>query len=201
MATGHPGWPARLRHGTVELRPLRWRDAARWSELRLRNEAWLAPWEPSSSHSWGQRHSVSAYLSMHRALLGQARRGASLPFAVLVDGQLAGQLTVANVVRGVLRSGHIGYWVAEEQAGRGVITTAVALAVDHCFGPVGLHRVQVEIRPENAASRRVVDKLGFRQEAFYQRYLDIDGGYRDHLGFALTVEDVPEGLVRRHLRP
>ncbi|CAN5257503.1 GNAT family protein [soil metagenome] len=192
-----PGWPARLRHGRVALRPLRWRDAARWSELRLRDESWLAPWEPSSPHSWAHRHSVPSYLSMHRALTAQARRGVSLPFAVVYDGQMAGQLTVANVVRGVLRSGHIGYWIARDVAGRGVTTVAVALVVDHCFGPVGLHRVQADIRPENAASRRVVDKLGFRQEAFYRRYLDIDGAYRDHLGFALTVEDVPGGLVRR----
>lgn len=197
MAAGHPGWPVRLRHGPVGVRPLRLRDAAQWSSLRICNEAWLAPWEPSSPYSWAQRHTRSAYAAMFNVLRGQARRGMTLPFAILYDDALVGQLTVSNVVRGVLRSAHVGYWVDRDHAGRGVTTTALALVVDHCFGPVGLHRIQADIRPENVASRRVVDKLGFRQEAFYLRYLDIDGAYRDHVGYAVTAEDVPGGLVRR----
>ncbi len=197
MAAGHPGWPVRLQYGRVGLRPLRLRDARQWSLLRLRNEAWLTPWEPTSPYPWTQRHTRSAYLAMVRVLRGPARRGVSLPFGVLYDDVLVGQLTVSNVVRGVLKSAHVGYWIDQEVAGRGVTTTALALAVDHCFGPVGLHRIQVDIRPENSASRRVVEKLGFRQEALYLRYLDIDGAYRDHLGFALTVEDAPGGLIRR----
>ncbi len=191
------GWPARLQHGRVGLRPLRLRDAGRWSSLRLRDEAWLAPWEPTSPYPWAQRHSRTAYIAMVNALRGQARRGMTLPFGILYDDVLVGQLTVSNVVRGVLRSAHVGYWIDEEHAGLGVTPTALALVVDHCFGPVGLHRIQADIRPENTASRRVVEKLGFRQEAFYPRYLDINGAYRDHLGFALTVEDVPGGLLRR----
>ena len=197
MTAGHPGWPARLQRARVALRPLRLRDAARWSSLRVSNEAWLAPWEPSSPYPWAQRHTRSAYIAMVRVLRGQARVGTMLPFAILYDDAVVGQLTVSNVVRGVLRSAHVGYWIDKGHAGRGVTTTALALAVDHCFGPVGLHRIQADIRPENAASRRVVEKLGFRQEAYYVRYLDIDGAFRDHLGFAVTVEDAPWGLVRR----
>ena len=85
-------------------------------------------------------------------------------------------------------------------AGRGIIPTAVALATDHCFATVGLHRVEVNIRPENAASLRVVEKLGFRPEGLRPRYLHIDGDWRDHLSFALTADEVPEGLLARWLR-
>lgn len=179
------------------MRPLRARDAAAWSQLRLSNEDWLAPWEPSSSQSWPDRHSISAYLAMLNRLRKQTRVGVVLPFAVTYDGALAGQLTVANIVRGALRSAQIGYWIDRAVAGRGVMTVAVALATDHCFGPVGLHRVQIDIRPENTASRRVVEKLAFREEARFVRYLDIAGGFRDHIGYALTVEDCPRGLVTR----
>jgi ribosomal-protein-alanine N-acetyltransferase len=186
-----------LRRGQVALRPPRLRDGAAWSRLRLSNEDWLAPWEPSSPQSWTARHSTAAYASMWNRLRPQARAGLILPFIVTVDDELAGQLTVANVVRGALRSAQIGYWIDQKVAGRGVMTVAVALAVDHCFGPVGLHRVQVDIRPENGPSRRVVEKLGFREEAHFVRYLDIDGAFRDHIGYALTVEDCPRGLVRR----
>lgn len=163
----------------------------------MSNEAWLAPWEPSSPQSWADRHSMSAFLAMLNRLRRQTRTGSVLPFAVTYDGALVGQLTVANIVRGALRSAQIGYWVDRSVAGRGVITVAVALATDHCFGPVGLHRVQIDIRPENAASRRVVEKLGFREEAHFVRYLDIDGGFRDHIGYALTVEDCPRRMVTR----
>ena len=93
--------------------------------------------------------------------------------------------------------GSAGYWVARDVAGRGVIPTALALAVDHCFFTVGLHRIEVNIRPENTASLRVVQKLGFRQEGVRERFLHIDGDWRDHLSFALTVDEVPDGLLRR----
>jgi ribosomal-protein-alanine N-acetyltransferase len=113
-----------------------------------------------------------------------------LPFMVSYGGRLVGQLNISNVVHGALRSCTIGYWVDGAMAGRSITPTALALAIDHCFGPVGLHRVEVDIRPENSASLRVVAKLGLRQEGFYERFLDIDGGWRDHLAFAVTVEEL-----------
>jgi ribosomal-protein-alanine N-acetyltransferase len=193
----HPGWPARLRYGPVGLRPPRLRDSRVWSAVRLRNESWLAPWEPTSPEPWSLRHVTAAWPTLVSSLRRYARAGAMLPFVVTYEDRFVGQLTVNNVVHGALRSAHIGYWVDQAVAGRGVITAAVALATDHCFGPVGLHRVQIDIRPENTPSRRVVAKLGFREEGYLVRYLDIDGAWRDHVSYALTVEDVPGGLVRR----
>jgi ribosomal-protein-alanine N-acetyltransferase len=126
-----------------------------------------------------------------------------MPFAVcLLDSgaeQLVGQLIIGNIARRAFCSAYAGYWIDSRVAGRGVIPTALALAVDHAFGIGGLHRIEVNIRPENTASRRVVEKLGFRQEAYHHRYLHIDGDWRDHLGYALTVEDVvgDGGLLAR----
>jgi ribosomal-protein-alanine N-acetyltransferase len=116
---------------------------------------------------------------------------------VTYDGELAGQLTVGGITYGSLCSAHIGYWVDSRVAGRGVMPTAVALAVDHCFRVLGLHRIEVNIRPENTASLRVVEKLGFREEGLRRSFLHISGAWRDHRSFALTVEDVPEGLLNR----
>ena len=87
-----------------------------------------------------------------------------LPFAIELDGEFCGQLTIGNVTHGALRSAWIGYWVASSATGKGVATGALALGLDHCFGPVGLHRVEATVRPENAASRRVLAKVGFREE-------------------------------------
>ncbi len=134
---------------------------------------------------------------MVRQLRAQARRGQTLPFVVTYEGRLAGQLTVGGITWGSLCSAHFGYWVDERIAGRGVMPTAVAMAVDHCFRTVGLHRIEVNIRPENVASLRVVEKLGFRDEGIRLQLLHIAGGWRDHRSFAITAEEVPEGMVAR----
>jgi ribosomal-protein-alanine N-acetyltransferase len=195
------GWPVTLEDGRVGLRPLRMRDAMAWTEVRVRNERWLSPWEgrPESQPpaSWADRHTGVVYAAMLRNARREARAGRSLPLAITYDGRFAGQVTASNVVRGAFDSASVGYWVDSAVAGRGVLPTALALLVDHCFQVVGLHRIEANIRPENTASRRVVEKLGFREEALHLRYLFIDGAWRDHLSFAVTREDVPDGMVRR----
>ena len=113
-----------------------------------------------------------------------------LPYVIEVDEQFSGQLTIGNVTHGALRSAWIGYWVASSVTGGGVATGALALGLDHCFGPVMLHRVEATVRPENAASRAVLAKVGFREEGLLRRYLEVDGAWRDHLLVAITREDL-----------
>jgi ribosomal-protein-alanine N-acetyltransferase len=156
----------------------------------LRNEKWLAQWEPTSPHTWDERNTASAWTSLHSALRTAGRKGTMLPFVVTYGGRFAGQMNVSNVVHGALRSCTVGYWVDGALAGRNITPTALAIVIDHCFGAVGLHRVEVDIRPENQASLRVVEKLGLRREGFYERFLDIDGAWRDHIAFAVTVEEL-----------
>jgi ribosomal-protein-alanine N-acetyltransferase len=181
----------------VELHPLRRRDAAEWSRLRLANEDWLRPWEPSAGQPWRERHTPAAYRAMRQAVSRRARLGTTLPFAVRVEGRLAGQVTVDNIVRGALRSGYLGYWIDRDAAGRGMASLAVALVCDYAFSEVGLHRVQADIRPENGPSRRLVERLGFSREGLLRRYLDIDGAWRDHLAYALLADDLPAGALAR----
>ena len=198
-----PGWPVRLAHEDIEVRPLRARDAGAWSETRIRNQSWLQQWEgrPPSlpPATWRERHSAAVFAAMLRNHRREARAGRMLPLAVHVDGRLSGQVTVSGIVRGAFDSGFVGYWVDRRVAGRGVMPTALALVLDHCFGPVGLHRVEANVRPENAASRRAVQKLGFVEEGLHRRYLYIDDDWRDHVSYALLREDVPEGVLLRYL--
>jgi ribosomal-protein-alanine N-acetyltransferase len=141
---------------------------------------------------------VSEYPSVLRALRRGARSGQVLPWVITYEDRFAGQLTLGNIVRGASCSAYAGYWVDGRLAGRGIMPTALAMAVDHAFRHVGLHRIEVNIRPENAASRRVMSKLGIREEGYHPRYLHIDGAWRDHIGYAVTVEDVaPQGLLAR----
>ncbi|MGP4113385.1 GNAT family N-acetyltransferase [Streptomyces sp. 4N509B] len=192
-------WPVELVDGPVRLRPIRPRDQRAWREINQRNRDWLRPWEatippPPPGHLPPRR---PTFRQMARHLRAEARAGRMLPFVVTYEGRLVGQLTVAGITWGSMCAGHIGYWIDRAVAGRGVMPTAVALAADHCFGTLGLHRIEICIRPENGPSRRVVEKLGFREEGVRPRYLHIDGAWRDHLVFALTAEEVPDGLLTR----
>ena len=210
LFTGHR-WPVTLRHGPVVLAPMRQRDRDEWERVRRANLGWLRPWEatiPPDSEA-----GPATYIGLVRSLSKAARENRMLPWLVLVDPpdvrgrrskpELAGQLTVSGIVGGSASWGQIGYWIDQRFAGRGIIPTAVALAVDYCFEVMRLHRIEIAIRPENEKSLRVVTKLGFRPEGLRPRYLHIDGDWRDHLVFALNAEEVPEGLLRRwdNLRP
>lgn len=186
MAAG----PLRVAAGVVRLRPIRLRDGGQWSRIRLAERAHLEPWEPAAGVDWEARHAITSWPSVCSGLRSEARKGRMLPFVIELDDQFCGQLTIGNVTHGALRSAWIGYWVAKGVNGGGVATAALALGVDHCFGPVGLHRVEATVRPENAPSRAVLAKVGFREEGLLRRYLDVDGAWRDHLLVAVTVEEL-----------
>ncbi|WP_329956391.1 GNAT family protein [Catenulispora pinistramenti] len=211
----------------MRLRPLALSDAPAWRELKERNRSWLSRWEatvPPGDTSGRITFRQMVRRLRTEALAGRmlpfaidyaepsdsadvldglpdtehehgGRRGRRP--AKPVAHRLVGQLTVTSITWGSLRSANIGYWVDETVAGRGITPTAVALAVDHCFRAAGLHRIEVCIRPENAASLRVVHKLGFRPEGLRRAYLHIDGDWRDHEAFALTSQEVPDGLLAR----
>lgn len=196
------GWPVTLIEpdllsAPLTLRPVRVSDARLWREIRVRNASWLRPWEPSNPETPLTRSSIGPYVSMVRTMRKEARQGLALPWVVTYGNQFAGQLTVGSITWGSSRSGTVGYWIDEAFAGHGIIPTALAMAVDHCFRVVGLHRLEASIRPENAASRRVVEKLGFREEGIRVRQLHINGQWRDHLCYAITAEEVPSGMLPR----
>ncbi|MCU1510153.1 MAG: N-acetyltransferase [Glaciihabitans sp.] len=184
-----------LREGATSIRPIRLRDARSLERELVDNRSWLRQWEATNPHgplSFDVRASI-------RSLQSNARAGLGLPFAIDYEGQFAGQLNVSSITYGSLSSATIGYWVAQRFAGRNITPTAVALATDHCFFGLGLHRMEICIRPENTPSLRVVEKLGFRYEGLRRRYIHINGDWRDHFCFALTVEELPQGVLRRWL--
>lgn len=185
----------RLSHGPVTVRGIRRGDARALEAELTGNRSWLQRWEATmpgtvSSGRFDTRASI-------RSLQEADRDGTGLAFAIEVDGEFAGQLNVSGITGGALASSSLGYWVAERFAGRGVTPTAVALVSDHLLGGMGLHRVEICIRPENVASLRVVEKLGFRYEGCRRRYIHIDGDWRDHLCFALVREELPEPILDR----
>ena len=195
----HPGWPARLAAGPVVLRAPRSGDGAAWSEIRLRNETWLRRWEPTTDEPWAKQNAPDAWPPMLASLRRAGRAGTKLPFVITYDGRLVGQISASNVIHRALQSCTAGYWVDSAAAGRGIAPTALALLIDHCFAEVGLHRVEVDIQPSNTASLRVVEKLGLRCEGRFERLLQLGGAWRDHLVFAVTVEELQGGTMLSRL--
>ena len=184
-----------LTQGDTTIRPIRLRDARALERELTENRSWLRKWEatnPRGPMSFDVRSSI-------RSLQQNARAGLGCSFVIEHRGALAGQLNVSSITYGSVSSATIGYWVSERFAGFGATPTAVALATDHCFSTVGLHRMEICIRPENEPSLRVVEKLGFRYEGLRRRYIHINGDWRDHFCFALTSDELPTGVLRRWL--
>ncbi|MCW2830867.1 MAG: RimJ/RimL family protein N-acetyltransferase [Aeromicrobium sp.] len=184
-----------LTRGPIGVRPLLRRDARTWARLRAENADWLAPWEATLPREAGRP--ATSYVGMIGTLRRRARLGQTMPFVLTWDGEFAGMLTVNGITWGSARSASLGYWVARSHAGRNITPTAVALVCDHLMVTAGLHRVEIAIRPENAASLRVVEKLGFTEVGLAPRFLHIAGHWRDHRVFQVLAEDVPRGLVAR----
>lgn len=184
-----------LRDEELVLRPLVAADAQAWSEVRRRNAEWLAPWDATNPP---ESHEIApTFRGMVRRLRADAKAGRSLALAITVQQRFIGQVTLGGITLGSLRSAYVGYWIDQTYAGRGLMPRAVALVSDYGFFRLRLHRIEVNIRPENAASLRVVQKLGFRYEGLRRGYLHINHGWRDHHSYALCVDEVGTGLVER----
>jgi ribosomal-protein-alanine N-acetyltransferase len=188
-------WPVWLVDREVAVRPLVASDHDAWRVARRRNAAWLVPWDATVPPGGEAR--PTSFRQLVRRLTKQARQGTTYPFAIDVDGRFVGQVTVNNIVRGSAQFASVGYWLDQDVAGRGVMPRAVAMVIDHCFFTAGLHRVEIAIRPENSNSLRVVEKLGIREIGYAPKYLHIDGDWRDHRIYAVTKEEVPDGMMSR----
>jgi len=182
-------WPITLHSDNIELRPPRFSDKTQWNRVRAENKEWLAPWEASlpqtpvgapASEFLSKRPS---FYSMVRALHREARAGRSYSFMVWHERNLVGQITMGGVIYGALRGAHIGYWIDKNYAGRGFTTEAVNAVTHFGFDALGLHRIEINIRPENAPSIRVAEKAGYTFEADRPEFLHIAGAWRDHKSF------------------
>jgi ribosomal-protein-alanine N-acetyltransferase len=105
------------------------------------------------------------------------------------DGAVMGSVNITQIIRGVLQSAFMGYYIGAQYAGQGLMSEAVALALDLAFGELELHRVEANIQPGNTASIALVQRLGFTREGFSKRYLFLAGAWRDHERWAMLAED------------
>ena len=115
--------------------------------------------------------------------------GSGFGFGVFVDGRFCGEINLSSIQRGPFQNAYMGYWIDKRWAGRSLMPEAVVVLLRYAFEELHLHRVQVSIIPRNQPSRRVVEKLGLRNEGVAERYLEINGVWEDHMRYAITAEE------------
>ena len=104
---------------------------------------------------------------------------------------LVGVYNISEIVRGAFQNAYLGYYAFIPHAGSGAMRGAMPLVFEHAFDQLGLHRLQANVQPGNAASRALLTATGWREEGFAPRYLRIDGAWRDHVMYAITAEEFP----------
>jgi len=184
-----------IRGRRVALRPLGVEDFDAWREVRRRCGDWLLKWEPARLEGYPDpvedRRTFAARCGARER---ERQMGSGFGFGVFVGARFAGEINLSGVQRGPFQNAFIGYWIDQAVAGQGYTPEAVAVLLRFCFEELGLHRIQISIIPRNAPSRRVVAKLGLREEGVAQRFLEINGVWEDHVCYAITAE---EWWVRR----
>ena len=172
------------------MRPLAANDFREWSEVRRRNHDWLTVWEPSRQpHHADPVLDRSAFTARCLQRDRDRASGTAYQFALFLDQHVAGEVNINNVVRGAMQSATIGYWIDQAHAGQGYVAEAVVVVLQFAFEQLGLHRVEICIVPRNERSRRIVEKLGIRDEGVALRYLEINGVWEDHIRYGITVEE------------
>ncbi len=166
-------------------------DHSQWSRLREESRAFLSPWEPI----WPADDVTRlAFRRRIRRYQREMRSGTGYPFFIFSpDGEtLLGGVTLGQIQRGVSQSGVLGYWMGERYAAKGFMTAAVRAVVSFSFDTLQLNRIDAACLPNNTASVRLLEKVGFSREGYARQYLCIDGRWQDHLLYGLVRND-PRG--------
>jgi ribosomal-protein-alanine N-acetyltransferase len=164
----------------LTLRPPQPDDFVAWAALRRDSAAFLQPWEPR----WARDHLTDRAFRERVAWAARAirdRRAYPFLLARRSDGALLGALTMDNIRRGPAMAATVGYWIGEAHAKQGYMTEALNEALGFAFDALDLSRLEAACLPENAASRRLLARCGFREEGRAPAYLQIAGRWRDHI--------------------
>ncbi len=157
-------------------------DFNTWCDLRVESRDFLTPWEPvwSPDHLTRKSFTNRVYWAARAS-----RNGTALPlFLMRRDGTILGAITLDNIRRGPAQMGTIGYWVGQGFARQGYMREAIGALVHHAFTTLDLSRIEAACLPENAASRGVLERSGFKYEGVAQSYLQINGRWRNHVLYA-----------------
>ncbi|AQS46995.1 MULTISPECIES: GNAT family N-acetyltransferase [Thioclava] len=170
------------------LRPPQHGDYRPWASLREDSRAFLTPWEPSwSSDHLGRKAFSNRVYWAARAIAN----GTAVPVFLFSrrDETFLGAITLDNIRRGPAQAGTLGYWIGQRHARQGYMREAIEAVVHYAFTKLDLSRIEAACLPENAASRGVLEKSGFKYEGVAQSYLQINGRWRNHVLYSNLRSD------------
>jgi ribosomal-protein-alanine N-acetyltransferase len=186
-----PSLSTRIVTERLVLRPPRPNDVPEMRRALRNNAAHLRPWSvaPGPGEDPASLASVSRAVLQHRR---EWKRGQTFVLVIVPredERRVVGRIALGGVLRGAFQNAYLGYWIDQQQQGRGLTTEAVCAMTAFAFSAAGLHRVQAAVMPRNGASLRVLEKVGYRREGVAERYLCIAGRWEDHMLYAITAEE------------
>ena len=164
-------------------------DYEAWYDVRSRCRDWLVPWEPRSKGAPPSPEDAASFAARCSMRERERQLGTGFGFGIFYEGRFAGEITLSSIQRGPFQNASIGYWIDRDLAGFGLVPEAVVVVLQYAFESLRLHRIEVAIIPRNAASRRVVEKLGLREEGVARGFLEINGEWEDHVRYGMTAEE------------
>ncbi|MEL6585306.1 MAG: GNAT family protein [Pseudomonadota bacterium] len=163
-------------------------DYRPWVNLRENSAPFLQPWEPA----WADDH-LSRKSFTNRVYWAQRSHGQGSALALFLtrksDETLLGAITLDNIRRGPAQSATLGYWIGQAHARQGYMREAIVALSHHAFARLDLSRLEAACLEENAASRGLLEKSGFKYEGVAQSYLQISGRWRNHVLYAMLRSD------------
>lgn len=174
-----------LQTSRLQLKVLDQERAAEVVDFIVRNDHYLKIWEPLRDPEY---YTIDKQAEILAAESRSIADGSLFKVWLHQDDEIIGSIAVSNIVRGVFQSGHVGYKLAQSHTGKGYMTEALRAVVSHCFETLGMHRLEANIMPRNAASLNVVRRLGFYEEGLAIKYLKINGVWEDHLHMVIRNE-------------
>ena len=171
---------SKIQFGKYYMRVLTPEDAKELTEYYIRNKEHLASFEPAREKEF---YTVESQKSILNDNYTQFLNGTAIDFGIFKEEKIIGKLRISSILYGIVKSGILGYSIDKLEQGKGIMTSAVKLVTEYAFNELGMHRIEASVLVDNEKSKRVLHKCGFKELGLNEKYLFIDGVWRDHITF------------------
>ena len=172
----------------VILRPPQYSDWKVWADERKKNKLYLQPWEPLWSINELERSSFVKRVRMFERL---SHNDQAYSFLIYKSDNedFIGEVNISNVQRGIIQSCTIGYWIAKDCEGKGMMSESLELVKEFIFNELKLHRIEAACLPHNMPSLKLLLKNGFIKEGTARKLLKINDKWQDHTVLSFILDD------------
>ena len=171
---------SKIQFGKYYMRVLTPEDAKELTEYYIRNKEHLASFEPAREKEF---YTIESQKSILNDNYTQFLNGTAIDFGIFKEEKIIGKLRISSILYGIVKSGILGYSIDKLEQGKGIMTSAVKLVTEYAFNELGMHRIEASVLVDNEKSKCVLHKCGFKELGLNEKYLFIDGVWRDHITF------------------